>query len=96
MRGVLTSALLVCVATAVSGCAESDEPNDDQIEEFRSGLGGDGGIGEFPGWPGNGDLTLFFGGHANVPGCDIWDFMSNNVTDAQTPNGDLVLIVNAS
>jgi hypothetical protein len=93
MRRLLTLTL-VSGAALTTACAEAeDDLSDAEKQELRSGFFPDGGLGEDPSLPGNGDLTIYFAGDANIPGCDIWDFQSNGVSNAQSPNHDLIFTV---
>ena len=77
-----------------TACAEGqDDLSDSEAQELRTGFLPDGGLGEDPNLPGNGDLTIYFAGDANIPGCDIWDFSSNGVHNAQSPTHDLIFTV---
>ena len=89
MRAKLLLTIAAVWAGLLTGCADN-EPTDEEIQEFRNGIGDDNAGDEYPG---NGDITIYWANHAGVPGCDIWDFMSTGVHDAQDPNEPLILSV---
>jgi hypothetical protein len=94
MRRLLTLSVIAGASALTTACAEGqDDLSDNEMQELRDGVWGDDGPGENPNLPGNGDLTIFFGEEEGIPGCDIWDFSSGTVHNAQDPSHDVIFTV---